>query len=184
VCQLDNDRDALGEQLHDLLLPHNPGCHDLADIKRTTGLIDTIALNDAEGIQKALGNAHEKHKIALDRWLGCVKTLVEFREITSLKGDEVVIEARFRSLTLGIKKKARFLRNKKRREILSWFKQNKFKILDFSQEVASILLKMTSWGGLDMDPEELLDDMIPFTTRLLEWFRAVPSNSTTGFIKP
>ncbi|CAG5140454.1 uncharacterized protein ALTATR162_LOCUS713 [Alternaria atra] len=184
VRQLDDDRDALGEELHDLLLPHNPGCHYLADIKRTTGLIDSIALNDAEGIQKALGNAHEKHKIALDRWLGCVKTLVEFREITSLEGDEVVIEARFPSLTLGIKKKARFLRNKKRREILSWFKKDKFKIFDFSQEVASILLKMTSWGGLDMDPEELLDDMIPFTTRLLEWFRAVPSNSTTGVIKP
>jgi hypothetical protein len=184
VRQIDHYRDDLGTQLLDLLSPHNPGCYNLADIKRTTELIDTIALNDADGLQRVLGDAYHEHKIALDRWLGCVKTLVEFREITSLEGDEVVIEARFPNLTLDIKKKARFLRNKKRREILIWFEKDEFKIFDFSQEVASILLKMTSWGGLDMDPEELLDDMIPFTTRLLEWFRAVPSNSTTGVKKP
>jgi hypothetical protein len=180
VRQLQRDRDGLDMELSDLLSPHNPGCHSLTDIKRTTGLIDTIALNDTEGLQKALGDTHDKCKVALDRWLGCVKTLVEFREITGLKGDEDEIKASFRGLPLQTRKKARAFRSRKRQEILSWVENDGFDIAGFCKEVASVLLQMTRRGDLDMDEEELLDDLIPFTSRLLEWFSAVPAKSATS----
>ncbi|KAB2111020.1 hypothetical protein AG0111_0g1721 [Alternaria gaisen] len=185
AAQLDRDRNAMGIELDDLLLPHNPGSHNLAAIKRTIGLIDTIAINDAQGLRRKLGDSYEKHRIALDRWLGCVKALVEFREITNLEGDENVIEAKFSSLPLPIKRKARLLRQRKHQEIVSWFKRPAVKELDFtiasfSRDVASILSKMTSWSGLpEMGLDEILDPMVPFTKQLLGWFRGVPISSTT-----
>ncbi|CAN9084082.1 unnamed protein product [Alternaria alternata] len=184
VAQLEDDRNDMGIELDDLLLPHNPGCHNLAAIKRTIGLIDTIAINDAQDLRRKLGDSYEKHRIALDRWLGCVKALVEFREITDLEGDENAIEAKFSSLPLPIKRKARLLRQRKHQEIVSWFKRPAVKELDFtiasfSRDVASILSKMTSWSGLpDMGLDEILDPMVPFTKQLLGWFRGVPISST------
>ena len=184
VAQLEDDRNDMGIELDDLLLPHNPGCHNLAAIKRAIGLIDTIAINDAQGLRRKLGDSYEKHRIALDRWLGCVKALVEFREITDLEGDENAIEAKFSNLPLPIKRKARLLRQRKHQEIVSWFKRPAVKELDFtiasfSRDVASILSKMTSWSGLpDMGLDEILDPMVPFTKQLLGWFRGVPISST------
>ncbi|CAN9102721.1 unnamed protein product [Alternaria alternata] len=184
VAQLDKDRNAMGIELDDLLLPHNPGCHNLAAIKRTIGLIDTVAINDAQSLRRKLGDSYEKHRIALDRWLGCVKALVEFREITDLEGDENAIEAKFSSLPLPVKKKARLLRQRKHQEIVTWFKRPAgneldFTIASFSRDVASILSKMTSWSGLpDMGLDEILDPMVPFTKQLLGWFRGTPISST------
>ncbi|RYN41549.1 hypothetical protein AA0112_g2328 [Alternaria arborescens] len=184
VTQLKADRNELSICLHDLLSPRNPGCHSLTAIRRMTGLIDTIAINDAQGLRRKLGDSYEKHRIALDRWLGCVKALVEFREITDLEGDENAIEAKFSSLPLPIKRKARLLRQRKHQEIVSWFKRPAVKELDFtiasfSRDVASILSKMTSWSGLpDMGLDEILDPMVPFTKQLLGWFRGVPISST------
>ncbi|KAL1801503.1 hypothetical protein ACET3X_001845 [Alternaria dauci] len=178
VAQLKDDRDDLSIELQDLLSTQNPGCHNLADIKRTIGLIDTIALNDAQGLQKTFGDSYDKHKIALDRWLGCIKTLVEFREITGLTGDEDSIKASFPKLLLDVKNEARPLRQRKRQEIVKWFKKPasgelEFTMAGFSEDVASILLEMISRDGFDMKLEELHDIMVPFTTRLIEWFGVV-----------
>ena len=185
VAQLKDDRDELSTCLHDVLSPRNPGCHSLTEIKRTIGLIDTVALNDAQGLQKILGDSHNKHMIALDRWLGCVKTLVEFREMTGLEGDEDAIKASFPKLPSPIKEEARLLRQRKRLEIVKWFKKPVSKELEstlanFCKEVAFILLKMISWGGLDMKLKEFLGIMVPFTKRLLEWFSVEPISSTAG----
>ncbi|KAG9188975.1 hypothetical protein G6011_05843 [Alternaria panax] len=183
VRQLDEDRSNLSIDLTDLLSPHDPGCHDLAAIKQAIGIIDTIALNDAESLRKSLGDSYNRQTIALDRWLGCIKTLVEFRECTGLAGNAGEIEKSFPKLPLPIKKRARFLRQRKRQEIVRWFKKPaskalEFTIPNFSEDVASVLLKMTSWDGLQgMDLDELLEDMVPFTKRLLEWFRAIPTTS-------
>jgi hypothetical protein len=70
-------------KLSDILSPHNPGCHSLTDIKRR------IALNDAESPREAPGNALDKCKVALDRWLECVKTLVHLREVAGLEDDRI-----------------------------------------------------------------------------------------------
>jgi hypothetical protein len=66
IQQLERDRDGLDIKLSDLLAPHNPGYHNLTNIKRK------IALNDAEDPRETLGNALAKCKVALDRWLECV----------------------------------------------------------------------------------------------------------------
>lgn len=183
VTQLKADRNELSIYLHDLLSPRNPGCHSLTAIKRMTGLIDTIAINDAQGLRKNLGGSYDKHKIALDRWLGCVKTLVEFREMTGLEGDKDTIKASFRGLLSPIREEARLLRQRKRQEIVKWFEKPASKELEstmanFCKEVAFMLLKMISWGGLDMKLKEFLGIMVPFTKRLLEWFSIEPISST------
>ncbi|CAN9163962.1 unnamed protein product [Alternaria alternata] len=183
VTQLKADRNELSICLHDLLSPRNPGCHSLTAIKRMTGLIDTIVINDAQGLRENLGGSYDKHKIALDRWLGCVKTLVEFREMTGLEGDEDTIKASFRELLSPIREEARLLRQRKRQEIVKWFEKPASKELEsttanFCKEVAFVLLKMISWGGLDMKLKEFLGIMVPFTKRLLEWFSVEPISST------
>jgi hypothetical protein len=171
--QLLRDQVSLGIQLPKLLEPHSPGCNDIADTKETIELIETIALNDAKRLRKALGDSHNDYKTSLDRWLACMRAHVNFREATDLQGDKAAISAGFETLS-SKKKKARGPCQEMYREILAWCNKDGFTITAFSQEVGSILLKMASFGLWDMKLEELLEDLIPFTTNLVECFGAIP----------
>jgi hypothetical protein len=171
--QLLRDQVSLGIQLPRLLEPHSPGCNDIADTKETIELIETIALNDAKRLRKALGDSHNDYKTSLDRWLACMRAHVNFREATDLQGDKAAISAGFETLS-SKKKKARGPCQEMYREILAWCNKDGFTIAAFSQEVGSILLKMASFGLWDMKLEELLEDLIPFTTNLVECFGAIP----------
>jgi hypothetical protein len=171
--QLLRDQVTLGIQLPKLLELHSPGCNDIADTKETIELIETIALNDAKRLREALGNNHNNYKTSLDRWLACMRAHVNFREATDLQGDKAAISAGFDTLS-SKKKKARGPCQEMYREILAWCDKDGFTIAAFSKEVGSILLKMASFGLWDMKLEELLEDLIPFTTNLVECFGAIP----------
>jgi hypothetical protein len=171
--QLLRDQVSLGIQLPKLLEPHSPGCNDIADMKETIELIETIALNDARRLRKVLGDSHNDCKTSLDRWLACMRAHVNFREATDLQGDKAAISAGFENLS-SKKKKARGPCQEMYREILAWCSKDGFTIAAFSKEVGSILLEMASFGLLEMKLEELLEDLIPFTTSLVEFFGAIP----------
>jgi hypothetical protein len=177
--QLRLDRIDLAVELLKLLKTKDPGCHEIVDMKRMIGIIETIALNDDERLRKALGDTYDKYKTALDRWLACLRTLIEFRETTGLQGDHTTVKAHFESLPQH-GEEARLPYLEMYQEISTWYEKTIVSIPDFSEEVGSLLLNMSVFGGWDMGIEELLEDMIPFTTQLMELFETTLPDSVSG----
>jgi hypothetical protein len=176
--QLRLDRIDLGVELLKLLKPQGPGRHKIVDMKRMIGIIETIALNDDERLRKALGNTYDKYKTALDRWLACLRTLIEFRETTGLPGDQATVKAHFEGLPQH-QKKARLPYQEMYEEVSTWYEKDGVSVPEFSDEVGSLLLSMSVFGGWDMSIEELLEDMIPFTTKLMELFETTLPDSVS-----
>jgi len=181
-AQFLHDRGELGIQLLDLLKPQNPGRQEVAEMQKVVGHIDMMAVKYREELREGLESSkYEKYKGALEKWLACMRTLVEYREATGLSGDGQAILTGFKALPVE-KKKAGRPYFTKFQEIREWRECDGTTLSVFCQEVGSILLKMASFPTLGMESElgmkldELLVGLIPFTTRLMECFLATPPN--------
>lgn len=169
------DRGELGIQLLVLLESQNAGRHEIAHTQNTMERIKSIAVQYSEELKNALDNEYEKCKVALDRWLACMKTLVEFRKKTGLSGDGPSILAGFETLPLE-KRKGQRPYLEMCRDVRTWVRDG-MTIFVFCKEVGSILLKMASFAPLGMRLDDLLKVLIPFTAGLMGCFLSRPSNS-------
>jgi hypothetical protein len=106
-----------------------------------------------------------------------MRTLVDFREATGLEGDGPTLLAGFKNLPSEKKKKAQRPYSETYREILRWYEKNGFTIAAFSEEIGSMLLEMASFAPLGMELEDILVDLVPLTTSLVECFGATPPSS-------
>ncbi|KAI4950071.1 hypothetical protein J4E91_004727 [Alternaria rosae] len=178
--QLLLDRGELGIQLLVLLESNDPGSHEIENMQKLVGCINTVALDDAERLRTALGSKYNEYTSALHRWLACMRTLVEFRDATGLSGNGSGMLAGFKDLPLQ-KKKAQRPYLEMGREIFAW-KRDGMTLPVLCKEVGFILLEMASFAPLGMvlelgmELDQLLVDLIPFTTRLVECFLATPPN--------
>jgi len=175
-AQFLHDRSELGIQLDDLLESQNPGRQDIAKLQKVVEHIDMMAVKHVENLRKALGSEYDEHQSALNRWLACLRTLVEFREATGLSGDGQAILTGYKDLPLE-KKKARRPYSRMVQEIQTWRGSDGMTLPVFCKEVGSILLKMASFAPLGVELDELLEDLIPYTERLMECFPATSANS-------
>ena len=169
------DRRELGIQLLVLLESQTAGRHEIAHMQNTMERINSIAVQYSEKIKKALDSEYEKCKVALDRWLACMRTLVEFRKRTGLSGDGPSILAGFETLPLE-KTKGQRPYLEMCRDVRTWVRDG-MTIFVFCKEVGSILLKMASFAPLGVRLDDLLKYLIPFTAGLMGCFLSRPPNS-------
>ncbi|KAI4621080.1 hypothetical protein J4E83_005443 [Alternaria metachromatica] len=181
-AQFLHDRGKLGIQLLGLFESQNPERQDVAEMQKVVGHIDMMAVKYSEELREGLESSkYEKYKGALEKWLTCTRTLVEYREATGLSGDGQAILTGFKALPVEKKKAGRpyFM---KVEEIRAWRECDSTALPGFCKEVGSMLLKMASFptlgkeSELGMELDELLLGLIPFTTRLMECFLATPPN--------
>ena len=144
----------------------DPGTHDLEELQQTVTLATTVSHNDAGQLRTTLGHAYEPCIESLERWLTCIKAVVTFRQMTGFSGD-VAERAAFcaDNLTPEQKKSARSLLTHMARR-----KSECFSVPGFSNNLALLLLEMTSWGDIPMSLEEMVEYMLPFNECLLAWF--------------
>ncbi|KAF1845532.1 uncharacterized protein K460DRAFT_430414 [Cucurbitaria berberidis CBS 394.84] len=159
----------LAFMLLDILKTGDPENQDLAILKDTITLINTIRYDDAILLNRVEKNAPDRRQTILNQWLECVRAFTTFRQMTGFKGDKNSREAFIKGLARELKKAAGLPLVRMSSVISEWRQEPDFTVAGFSKDLAHVLFGMATWMGT-MELGELAEDLTTFNERLFAWF--------------
>ena len=167
--RFDNESLQLTMILLDLLESPETELPDTATLKDAMQYMNRITGNDSSKLRSMFGDSFERYQESLNRWLECVNAFVQFRQITNFEGEKSMWAAFFQRLAPEEKKKSRRAYLCTRSVIYKWLHEPDFAMDKVYQDVAHILLNITSWENM-MGLEEMQRLCTTFNERFLEWF--------------